>query len=362
MSDGAGRSEGDAGVKFLYALLVMVPVALILEFSGIGGHTAVFLAAAAAMIPLAAVLGQATEAVAVYTGPKIGALLNATLGNAAELIITIVALREGLVEVVKASIAGSIVGNILVVLGLSVLVGGLKNGTQRFDARTAGANATTMALAVVALVVPAVFALGDEVMRPSAADIELLSDGMAVVLIVIYVLYLVYTLRAPSEAPATGGDHAPGMKLPVAIGLLAAATVAIVVMSEVLVGAIEPTAAEWGLTELFIGVMLVPLIGNIAEHLVAVQMAYANKMDLSLGIAVGSGLQIALFVTPVLVLAGLIMGTPMTLVFNSYELVALVGATLIAVLISVDGESHWLEGAELIALYAILGLAFFFVP
>lgn len=351
-------------MKVLYALLLMVPVALVLQFGGIGGHTAVFVASAAAMVPLAALLGQATEAVAVYTGPKIGSLLNATLGNAAELIITIVALREGLVNVVKASIAGSIVGNILVVLGLSVLVGGLKNGTQRFDPRTAGANATMMALAVVALVVPAVFALGAEGLRPSNADIARLSDGMAVVLIVIYALYIVFSLREPEGTvePEPGELEPPGLRLPVAVGLLLAATVAIVVMSELLVGAIEPTAADWGLTELFIGVMLVPLIGNIAEHLVAVRMAYLDKMDLSLGIAVGSGLQVALFVTPVLVLAGVVMGQPMTLVFNSYELMALVGAGLIAVLISVDGESHWLEGAELLALYAILGLAFFFVP
>jgi Ca2+:H+ antiporter len=152
------------------------------------------------------------------------------------------------------------------------------------------------------------------------------------------------------------------MPLSKAIGLLGGATVAIVVMSEVLVGAVEPTAKDWGLTELFIGVMLIPLIGNVAEHLVAVQVAVANKMDLSLGIAIGSGLQVALFVTPALVFAGILLDEPMTLVFNSYELAALVAATFIAVLISVDGESHWLEGAELIALYAILGLAFYFVP
>ena len=350
-------------MKVLYGLLIMVPVALILEFGEIGGHATVFVASALAMVPLAAVLGRATEEVAVYTGPKIGALLNATLGNAAELIITIVALRQGLVEVVKASIAGSIIGNILVVLGLSLLVGGLKNGTQRFDPRAAGANATMMALAVIALVIPAVFALGGENLRPSETDIELLSDGMAIVLIVIYVLYLVYSLRQTSPAEVEMSHAgAPGMKLRTAIILLTASTLVIVVMSEVLVGAIEPTAADWGLTQLFIGVMLVPLVGNIAEHLVAVQVAYQNKMDLSLGIAIGSGLQIALFVTPVLVLVGVVIGQPMTLVFNSYELVGLVGATLIAVLISLDGESNWLEGAELIALYAILGLAFYFVP
>jgi Ca2+:H+ antiporter len=351
-------------MRFLYGLLVLVPVALILEYGDLGGHAAVFVTSALAMVPLAAILGRATEEVAIYTGPKIGALLNATLGNAAELIITIVALNEGLVNVVKASIAGSIIGNILVVLGFSILLGGLKNGTQRFDQRAAGANATMMSLAVLALVIPAVFALPDGNGRISKHDIEHLSDGVAIVMIAIYLLYLAFSLRGTSPAEREQKHEADiaSMRLSTAIGLLVGATIAIVVMSEVLVGAIEPTAEDWGLTELFIGVMLIPLVGNVAEHLVAVQVAIANKMDLSLGIAIGSGLQVALFVTPVLVFAGVLLGAPMTLVFNTYELAALVAATLIAVRISVDGESHWLEGAELIALYAILGLAFYFVP
>lgn len=349
-------------MKYLYILLIFFPIALVFEIGDIGGHTAVFVTSAVAMVPLAAVLGRATEQAAVYTGPQVGALLNATLGNAAELIITIVALREGLVNVVKASIAGSIIGNILVVLGFSILLGGLKNGVQTFNARDAGVNATMMALAVVALVLPAVFSLGSADGGPSADDIGLLSDWMAVVLIVLYAFYLLFSLRQPGSAGAHAEHGTASMRLPVAIGLLAASTIGIVVMSEVLVGAIEPTAEDWGLTELFIGVMLVPLVGNIAEHLVAVQVAYQNKMDLSLGIAVGSGLQIAIFVTPVLVLVGELLNQPMTLVFNSYELMALIGATLIAVLISVDGESNWLEGAELVALYAMIGLAFYFVP
>jgi Ca2+:H+ antiporter len=349
-------------MKLTLPLLVLVPVALILEYLHIGGPTAVFLASALALIPLAAVLGRATEEAAIYTGPKIGALLNATLGNAAELIITIIALREGLVELVKASIAGSIIGNILVVLGLSLLLGGLKNGTQFFDAKSAGTNATMMALAVVSLTIPAVFALGPEEVRPSEQSIAFLSDGLAIVLIVIYALYILFSLRQGSpEADLREGEHAATMKLPVALGLMAATTIGIVFMSEVLVGAVEPVAEQWGLSELFIGVMLVPLVGNIAEHIVAVQVAYQNKMDLSLGIAIGSGLQIALFVTPVLVWISVLLGNPMTLVFNSYELAGLIGAALIAVLISVDGESNWLEGAQLLALYLMLGISFYFV-
>ncbi len=350
--------------RILYALLILAPIAVILEISDIGGHAAVFTASALAMVPLAAILGRATEEAAIYTGPKIGALLNATLGNAPELIITIVALREGLVNVVKASIAGSIVGNILIVLGASMLAGGLKNGTQTFDIRAASTSATMMLLAVIALVIPAIFALGEVSHRPTADDIELLSDGVAIVLIVLYGLYLLYSLRqsSPGEQLQSDDTEQPSMKLPVAIGLMAAATLTIVFMSELLVGALEPTAEDWGLTDLFIGVMLVPLVGNVAEHFVAVQVAMRNKMDLSLGIALGSGLQIALFVTPVLVLAGIILNEPMTLVFNSFELAALVGGAVIAVFIAHDGESNWLEGAELLALYVILGIAFFFVP
>ncbi|MGH2615426.1 MAG: calcium/proton exchanger [Thermomicrobiales bacterium] len=350
-------------MKFILPLLVLVPVALVLEFAHIGGPTAVFLASALSLIPLAGLLGRATEEAAIYTGPRIGALLNATLGNAAELIITIIALREGLVDLVKASIAGSIIGNILVVLGLSLLLGGLKNGTQFFDAKTAGTNATMMALAVVSLSIPAVFALGPEETRPSEQNIEFLSDGLAIVLIVVYALYIFFSLRQGSPAGDVRQEqHVQStMRLPVALGLMAATTVGIVFMSELLVGAVEPVAEQWGLSELFIGVMLVPLVGNIAEHIVAVQVAYQNKMDLSLGIAVGSGLQIALFVTPVLVWLSVLLGNPMTLVFNSYELAGLIGAALIAVLISVDGESNWLEGAQLIALYLMLGISFYFV-
>jgi Ca2+:H+ antiporter len=350
-------------MKVMYALLLLVPVAIVLDVGNIGSHSVVFVASGLAMVPLAALLGQATEQVAHYTGEKIGGLLNATLGNAAELIITIIALREGLTTVVKASIAGSILGNILFVLGASLLIGGLKNGNQRFDAQSAGVNASMMALAVVILVIPAILALGPAESRPSHHDVERLSDWMAVVMIIIYALYLLFTLRNSNSStevePAKGK---PEMRLRVAVGILAGTTIAIVIMSEILVGALQPTAASWGLSEFFIGIMLVPLIGNIAEHLVAVQMAMQNKMDLSLGIALGSGLQIATFVTPVLVLAGWAMGTPMTLVFNRYELMGLLAATIIAVLISVDGKSNWLEGAELLALYAIIALAFYYVP
>ncbi|HYH11052.1 MAG TPA: calcium/proton exchanger [Thermomicrobiales bacterium] len=358
-------------MRFLYALLVLVPVVIAMELMDIGGHTTLFVTSALALIPLAAILGRATEEVAVHTGPKIGGLLNATLGNAAELIITIVALREGLVTVVKASITGSIIGNILLVLGAAAFFGGLRNGTQRFDSRIASVNASIMVLAIMAMMIPAIFALGSPEHRPTNDDIVRLSDGTSIVLIILYACYLLFTIvqtgtpkgtvepGVEMELPEGGG----GMSLKVAAGILVASTVAIVFMSEILVGAIEPTAEEWGLSELFVGVILVPVVGNIAEHLVAVQAAIKNQMDLALGIAVGSALQIALFVAPVLVLVSQFVGPePMTLVFNQFELVALFAAIIITILISIDGRSNWLEGMELIALYTIIGLAFFFVP
>ncbi len=356
-------------MKFLYILLVLVPAAIAMEIWDIGDHTAMFIVSALALVPLAAILGSATEEVAVHTGPKIGGLLNATLGNAAELIITIVALREGLVTVVKASIAGSIIGNVLLVLGAAVLFGGLKNGTQKFDPHIAGVNASVMSLAIMAMTIPAVFAIGNSEHHPTHDDVIKLSDGTAIVLIVMYAFYLLYTVFRSDGSKGSGAPageesgHGGGMGLPVALGLLAGATIAIVFMSELLVGAIEPTAEAWGLSELFVGVMLVPLVGNVAEHLVAVQVAMKNQMELSIGIAVGSALQIAIFVAPVLVLVSQFVGPePMTLVFNQFELMALVAAVLITIMISIDGRSNWLEGAQLIALYVIIGVAFYFVP
>lgn len=357
-------------MKVLYALLLLVPVALAMEFLDIGGHTSMFVVSALALVPLAAVLGSATEEVAVHTGPKIGGLLNATLGNAAELIITIVALREGLVTVVKASITGSIIGNVLLVLGASVFLGGLKHGVQKFDPRNAGVNASVMSLAVMAMMIPAIFALGSPEHRPTNEDIVRLSDGTAIVLIILYGFYLAFTIfltpgrSGAAAVQAEEEEHGEGgMPLSMAIGLLVGSTLAIVFMSELLVGAIEPTAEEWGLSELFVGVMLVPLVGNIAEHLVSVQVALKNKMDLSIGIAIGSAVQIALFVAPVLVLVSQFVGPdPMTLVFNQFELVALVAAILITIMISIDGRSNWLEGIQLISLYVIIGIAFYFMP
>ncbi len=355
-------------MKFLYPLLVLIPIALLLDFVFHAPGTTIFVVSGLALVPLAALLGQATEQLAVYTGPRIGALIQSTLGNAAELIITIVALRAGLLTVVKASITGSILGNVLLVLGASLLLGGVKHGQQRFDRNLAGTSSTMMTLAVAALVIPAIFSIGGE--RLDATRIEELSVGVAIILVLVYVCYLAMIVfgvgRGRGTHPVPGAEPAeeetPEWSRSRAITTLVLATLAIVAMSETLVGSIEEVGHTWGLTEAFLGVMIVPLVGNVAENLVAVQAALANKMDLSLSISLGSSLQIALFVAPVLVFVSLIAGHPLSLLFNVYELGALAAAVGIASFIAIDGESNWLEGVQLLAIYAIIGVAFFLLP
>jgi len=347
-------------MKYLNLLLVFVPVAV----TGAMLHwppVLVFLSASLAVVPLAGLMGRATEELTAHTGPRVGGFLNATLGNAAELIITIFAIREGLLELVKASITGSILGNILLVLGLSIFLGGLKHGTQRFDRSQAGLNATMLMLAVMALVVPSIFFHGSEVTHHQA--VEHLSLGVAAVMIILYALSLVYAFnyaRPGTEAKEERG-HAEWSVQRAAV-VLALSTVFIAWLSEILVRAVEPVIEELGVTEFFLGVIIVPLVGNVAEHLVGVQMALKNKMELSLGISVGSSLQIALFVAPLLVFIAWLMGHELTLVFNQFELISLVAGVLIAGLISLDGESNWLEGAQLLVVYIIIGLAFFYLP
>lgn len=346
-------------MKYFYSLLLLVPVALALSLFG-AGHTWVFVTAALALIPVSGLLGRATEELATHMGPRIGGLLNVTLGNLAELIITIAAIRQGLLELVKASISGSILGNILLVLGASLLVGGLRHGRQKFDAHLAGISSTMMTLAVVALVIPAIFSLGPH--QVTVQSTEFLSIGVAVVLLVLYGLYVAYSLFLHREPVATVPpieEHKAEWSLRLALGALVLTTLAAVAMSEILVETIEPVVESWGLTELFVGVIIVPIIGNAAEHWAAVQAAAVDKMDLSINIAIGSTLQIALFVAPALVFISLLFGQPLQLLFNQYELTALVGAIAVATLISIDGESNWVEGAQLLAVYLIAGIGFF---
>jgi Ca2+:H+ antiporter len=344
-------------------LLIAGIIAAIAHFSG-WGDIWVFSLAALGVVPLAGYIGSATEALAHYTGPKIGGLLNATLGNAAELIITLVAIREGLLELVKASITGSIIGNLLLVMGMSILLGGLKNGVQRFDRKQAGNYSILLAMTILALVIPSFFghSLGDE----GSAGVETLSLGVAGVMIFLYVLGIIYSLKY-NESPITANEGSsaptkPTYSVSTALIILAVATFGVVLLSELLVGAVESVVSQFGLSEFFIGIILIPIVGNVAEHLVAVQSALRNKMELSMEISLSSSLQIALFVAPLLVFISLAMGHPLTLMFNVFELISLGAAVVIAALVSMDGESNWLEGASLLAVYLILALAFFLLP
>lgn len=346
-------------------LLLFVPLAILGEFLK-WSPTLIFALSSLAIIPLAGLIGESTESLAHYTGPKLGGLLNATLGNAAELIITIVAIREGLLDLVKASITGSIIGNLLLVMGMAMFFGGLKHGTQKFDRRQAGNNAILLVLSVLILVIPSLLSHYIGHVEPPDSRVEALSLGVAAVMIILYILGLAYSFKAdggpltPEQSEETIVHSA--WPLRTSLVMLGLATVGVAALSEILVGAVEPVVEALGISEFFIGVIFIPIIGNVAEHLVAVQMATKNKMTLSVEIAVASSLQIALFVAPVLVFISLLFGHPLTLAFDSIELIVLIAGVLIAALASEDGESNWLEGAGLLAMYIVIGLAFFLLP
>jgi Ca2+:H+ antiporter len=346
-------------VRYLRYMLIFIPLAVLAEFA-LHNPVLVFVLSALALIPLAGLLGEATEELAIHTGPRIGGLLNATLGNAAELIITIVALQAGKFELIKASLTGSIIGNLLLILGFALLMGGLRNGIQRFDQGLTGMAASMMFLAVIGLLIPTLFELLVEIQENRLNVSELgvrdprldaISLGVAAVLIVIYVLSLIYQLRTGSST-SHGGigeteeivEHQARWGVRLSLGVLAASTIAIVVMRE-----------------LFLGVIIIPIVGNVAEHLVGVQAALKNQMDLSMTISLGSSMQIALFVAPLLVFISLLFGQELTLFFSLFEVMALLLSVVIATFISVDGESNWLEGAMLLAVYIILGLGFFYL-
>ena len=342
-------------------LLPVAVVAVILDLIG-APPIWILITSALAMIPVAGLIGEATESIAVHTGPRIGGLLNATFGNAAELIITIVAIREGLLELVKASITGSIIGNLLLVLGLSFLLGGIKNGKQKFSRAKASSDGLLLLLAVTALAVPSLFTQSGQGIIDEF-DVEILSLGVASVMIVLYGLGLIYGFKlddGPLTRPSADAVvHRKPWSIRAGIVVLIISTIGVVLLSEILVENIEVAIHSYGLSEFFMGVIIVPVIGNVAEHMVAVSVGMKNRIGLSVEIAIGSSLQIALFVVPFLVFLSLALGNPLTLVFNRFELIALVGGVLITVLVAEDGESNWLEGAVLVALYLILALAFF---
>ena len=344
-------------------LLIFLPVTIALEFLMPGAHTFIFIASCLAIVPLAGWLGHATEELAHHTGEGVGGLLNATFGNAAELIIAIMALRQGLYSVVKASLTGSIIGNILLVLGAAVLAGGLKHKHQKFNATGAGAQATLLMLAAIALVMPAAF---HGLAGPDAGISEdRLSTAISCVLLATYGLHLLFSLGTHKqlfEGDAHGTSNA-AWSLKRSLLTLAGATLLIVWVSEILVGSVEGAAKAFGMTNVFIGVIVVAVVGNAAEHSTAVMLAMKNRMELAMGIAIGSSLQIALLVAPLLVIVSHFIGPrAMDLMFTPAEVVAIFLAVLITGQIASDGESNWIEGVQLLAVYVIMAIVFYFLP
>jgi Ca2+:H+ antiporter len=360
------------GRRALVVTAIATVAAIVLKFAA-APPLAVFGVSALAILGLAALLGGATEELGAHLGHRVGGILNATVGNVGEIIIAIFALKAGLIDLVKASITGSIIGNILLVFGASVLAGGLKHGIQRFDPRSAGMNAVQLVMATVGLLVPATFAfvVGGEHAAGSLMPIENVSLWVAGVLIALYALSVLYDLTRPLEGTVRSGDemhteaaHGAALKRhwsrPLYVLLGSAAALAWV--SEILVGAVEPVVHQLGVSQFFLGIIVIPIIGNLAEHLVALQLARKNQMDFAIAVSLGSATQVALFAAPLLVFLSLWIGHPLTLVFTPFEVLAVGLGAMIAALIAIDGESNWLEGAQLVATYVILAIAFFFLP
>jgi Ca2+:H+ antiporter len=347
----------------LNLLAVFLPVALLLRIIG-ANDILVFIASAAAVIPLAGLIGHATEEAAKYFGAGLGGFLNATFGNAAELIIVVLALQRGLTDVVKASLTGSILGNLLLVLGLAMLVGGWNREKQTFSRTHAGASTGMLILTVVAILMPDIYA---ETVSPAdpeaAANLMQISVLVAIVMLISYAASLLFSLRTHREVVSVGHGPAdpPHLTRRDALILLAIATTLTAVAAETLVGAIEHTASSIGLSHLFVGAIIVAVVGNSAEHFSAVIFARRNQMDLAVGIAVSSATQIALLVAPIAVLASIVLGHPMPLYFDHFELGAILAAVLGVSFLSLDGESNWFEGGLLLAFYAIIAIIFFFV-
>jgi Ca2+:H+ antiporter len=361
-----------SGEGWPYWLLPFIPVAIYFDRTDAAAGL-IFFAAAAGVIPTAALMGRATEELADRSGPGIGGLLNVTFGNAPELIIAIFALNKGLQEVVKASLIGSILGNILLVMGAAMLVGGLGRDRQFFDRTAAGTQSGMLLLGAAALVLPAVFVLVDGDGLPAVSqedvnyndEIETMSFVVACALILSYVGGLFFSLKTHRDLfnphhEAEEMEREP-WSVKRSVLLLAIAGIAVGVMSEILVGSIEEASSAIGLSEFFVGLIIVAIVGNAAEHWVAVYFAIKDRMNLSVNIAIGSSTQIALFVAPALVLLSFVIGPhPMALVFNGFELAAILLAILIANHVTHEGESTWFEGLQLLAVYIVMGVVFYY--
>ncbi|HVF52831.1 MAG TPA: calcium/proton exchanger [Actinomycetota bacterium] len=339
-------------------LLVFVPVAIVLEFTH-GPALAIFITSALAILPLAGLIGHATEDLAARTGPQIGGLLNATFGNVTEMIIAFFLILQGEILVVKASIIGSIIGNVLLVLGLSFLAGGWTRQEQTFNRSSAAVHSTGLVIAVIALLMPALFAL-----TPGATGFreEAVSIGVSIVLIGVYAAGLLFSLKTHRALFRSDFEHGePKWSAKRAGALLAGSTVFVALMSEFLVGALEETTEQLHLSKLFVGLIIVPIVGNAAEHSSAIFLAAKDKMDIAIEIAIGSSTQIALFVAPMLVFLSLAVGHPMNFIFSGFEIAAVAFSAIILAFIALDGRSNWLEGLQLVAAYIIMAISFFFL-
>ena len=340
-------------------LLVLVPISLVADFV-LHEELLTFLTAAGAIIPLAGLIGRATDQLAVHAGPRIGGLLNATFGNVTELIIAVFLVLDDELAIVKASLTGSVLGNLLLVLGLSLLVGGLRHSEQRYNAQAAGVHSTSLVLAVVGLLMPALFVLTTG--RHDVVQREIVSVAVALVLMVLYASALAFTLVTHEHLFRTPAvEERPEWSRRRALAVLLGATAVVALESELLVGSLEPALEDLGLSRFFVGLILVPVIGNAAEHSSAILFAFRNKVDVALEIAIGSSTQLALFVAPALVFLSLALGNAMDFVFSPFEVAAVGLSTLIVTLISLDGRSNWLEGAQLLGAYVIIAASFFFV-
>lgn len=343
----------------LYYLLIFIPVSFILHFAGIGGSSLQFFISALAIIPLAGLLGEGTEELSKYTGSQFGAFLNATFGNATELILCIFSLKAGLFDIVKASIAGAMIGNILLVLGAAMLCGGIKYRTQQFSKFGVNVSLSMLTVAVVSIIVPAVFTSNLSLTDANPIQFEGLSIAISCIMLFLYVASLYFSFFTHKDIYEVEHEAIKSKwSKKQSIIVLLLATLFVAIESEFLVGNIEPMTHELHLSKLFVGLIIIPIIGNAAEHFTAILVAMKNKMDIAVGIAIGSSLQIILFVAPILVLISLFF-KPMALIFNEYEIVSLVIATLIANKVCHDGQSNWLEGLQLICLYVILAVTFY---
>lgn len=350
-------------------LLVFAPIAVVLNLVG-ADHLILFAMAIIGLIPLAKLIGDSTEHLATHYGATLGSLLNVTFGNAAEIIISVVAINAGLIELVKASITGSILGNIMLIFGLSLIAGGVKHKEQIFNRENAGLQSSLIFLAIIGLAIPTI--LSATVLKPidlvSQLKLQILSDVLAIVLICVYVAGILFTFFTHKHLfVAPGGadevlekDHNRWSKRKSFL-ILGASMVGVVAVSEILVGSVEETSKQFGFGELFVGAIIVGIVGNAAEHSSAILLARKGKIDLSIGIAAGSGTQIALFVVPILVMVGIILGQPFTLEFTLYELATLFLAAIIMNLIAHDGKSNWFEGIMLTAVYLIIAIGFYFI-